>query len=164
MKLDIFRIGASLVTATLTVLTSTACGIIQPAGVRPEIPETVEHSELVGRWDGVPECRSPLPVIRLRDDYTFSVKDFPVEWDGPGPDSQVTRRSTDGKWHAVNKDSGSTPYLVLKFENEKDNKFLPFYLENGELWMSGSVPVYGEPDHSYPCQYKRTSVDPDFGR
>nr|WTB34594.1 hypothetical protein OG781_38465 [Streptomyces sp. NBC_00830] len=161
MKLNVFRIGASLATATLTVLASTACGTSKPAHV---YPEAVHHSELVGRWDGGRECRSPLPVIRLRDDYTFSVKDFPVEWSGPGPDSHVTRRSTDGKWHAVNKDPGLTPYLVLKFEKEKDNSFLPFYLENGELWMSGSVPVYGEPDHSYPCQYKRTSADPDFGR
>ncbi|WP_405601326.1 hypothetical protein OG741_24710 [Streptomyces sp. NBC_01410] len=161
MKLDVFRIGASLATATLTVLASAACGTSEPAVVTPE---AVQHSELVGRWNGGPECRSPLPVIRLRDDYTFSVKDFPVAWDGPGADSQVTRRSTDGKWHAVNKDPGLTPYLVLKFEKEKDNKFLPFYVENGELWMSGSVPVPGEPGQSYSCQYKRTSADPDFGR
>ncbi|MCX4585965.1 hypothetical protein [Streptomyces sp. NBC_01481] len=163
MKLDVFRIGASLATATLTVLASTACGTTKPAPAHV-LPEAVHHSELVGRWDGGRECRSPLPVIRLRDDYTFSVKDFPVAWDGPGPDSQVTRRSTDGKWHAVNKDPGLTPYLVLKFENEKDNKLLPFYVENGELGMSGSVPVPGEPGQSYSCYYKRTSADPDFGR
>jgi hypothetical protein len=90
VKSDIFRISASLAAATLTVLASTACGTGKPVAT----PESVTHSELAGRWDGGRECRSPLPVIRLRDDYTFSVKDFPVEWSGPGPDSQVTRRST----------------------------------------------------------------------
>ncbi|MEU3916742.1 hypothetical protein [Streptomyces sp. NPDC029004] len=157
MKLDVFRTGACLAAVTLTVLSSTACGKSEPTAVTPE---AVHHSELVGRWNGGPECRSPLPVIRLRDDYTFSVKDFPVEWSGPGSDSKVTRRSDGGKWHAVNKDPGLTPYLVLNFENGKDNEFLPFYVENGELWMSGSVPVYGEPDHAYSCYYKRTSADP----
>ncbi|WP_411089554.1 hypothetical protein [Streptomyces sp. 061-3] len=157
MKSDIFRISASLAVATLTVLASTACGTGKPVAT----PESVTHSELVGRWDGGQECRSPLPVIRLRDDYTYTVKDFPVEWSGPGPDSQVTRRSTDGKWHAVNKDPGLTPYLVLKFEKEKDNSFLPFYLENEKLRMDGSVPVPGEPGYSYSCDYKRTSADPE---
>ncbi|WP_405853464.1 hypothetical protein OG361_12915 [Streptomyces sp. NBC_00090] len=161
MKIDVFRIGASLATAGLVVLASTACGSSKPARV---FPKAVHHSELVGRWDGGQECKSPLPVIRLRDDYTYSVKDFPVEWEGPGPDSKVTRRTTDGKWHAVNKDPGLTPYLVLNFENEKDHKILPFYVENGELRMSRSVPVSGEPGHSYSCRYKRTSSDPDFGR
>ncbi len=164
MKPGTFRNGAALAAATLTVLTSTACGIIQPTSARAETPESVEHSELVGRWDGGQECRSPLPVVRLHDDYTFSVKDFPVEWEGPGPeDWKVTRRTTDGKWHAVNKDPGLTPYLVLKFDNGKDNKLLPFYMEKGELRMSRSVPVPGEPGQSYPCRYKRTSADPEFG-
>ncbi|MDX2853072.1 hypothetical protein PV342_32455 [Streptomyces sp. PA03-3a] len=157
MKFDIFRISASIATVTLTVLASTACWTGKPVAT----PESVTHSELVGRWDGGQECKSPLPVIRLRDDYTFSVKDFPVEWSGPGSDSKVTRRSTDGKWHAVNKDPGLTPYLVLGFEKGKDPSFLSFYVENGELWMSGSVPEYGEPDSAYSCYYRRTSADPE---
>ncbi|MEV8534320.1 hypothetical protein [Streptomyces sp. NPDC051211] len=161
MKPDVFRISASLAAATLTVLASTACG---PSGPARVFPEAVQHSELVGRWDGAPECRKPLPVIRLRDDYGFSVKNFPIEWSGPGPDDdKVTRLTVDGKWHAVNKDPGLTPYLVLRFENRNDHRSLAFYVENGELRMSGSVPAYGEPGESYSCTYKRTSADPESG-
>ncbi|MEU3687604.1 hypothetical protein [Streptomyces narbonensis] len=162
MKIDIIRSGAILATAALTVLASAACGSGKPTG-KP--PEAVHHSELVGRWDGAPKCRKPLPVVRLRDDYGFSVKNFPIEWAGPGPDDdKVTRLTVDGKWHAVNKDPGLTPYLVLRFENRNDHRSLAFYVENGELRMSVSVPVDGEPGVSYSCSYKRTSADPDFGR
>ncbi|MFE9442534.1 hypothetical protein ACFYO2_26885 [Streptomyces sp. NPDC006602] len=161
MKPDVFRISASLATATLTVLASTACGTGKPAYV---YPETVHHSELVGRWDGDRKCGSPLPVIRLRDDYAFSVKDYPIEWDGPVPDAKVTRISADGKWHAVSKDPGLPPYLVLNFENRNDSRFLTFTLEQGKLRMDGSVQAGGGDPYIYPCHYKRTSVDPEFGR
>lgn len=110
VRFDVPRISARLATVTVTLLASAACRTNGPPVV---FPETVHHSELVGRWDGEPECGSPLPVIRLHDDYTYTVKDFPVEWDGPVPDAQLTRRSTDGAWHAVTKDHGLPPYLVL---------------------------------------------------
>ncbi|WP_030547988.1 hypothetical protein [Streptomyces exfoliatus] len=103
-------------------------------------------------------------MIRLRDDYTYTVKDFPTEWDGPVPDSQVTRRSTDGKWHAVNKDPGLSPYLVLRFEKGKGEweiETLFFTLEKGTLWMGTSVEVEGEPGHSFSCDFRRTSADPE---
>lgn len=162
MKNDVLRIGAILATAASALLGSSACG---PSGPAPVLPEAVHHAELVGRWDGAPKCRKPLPVVRLRDDYGFSVKNFPIEWAGPGPDDdKVTRLTVDGKWHAVNKDPGLTPYLVLRFENRNDHSSLAFYVENGELRMSVSVPVVGEPGVSYSCAYKRTSADPDFGR
>lgn len=161
MKLDVFRIGAGLAAATLTVLASTACGTGKPTYV---VPKAVRHSDLVGRWDGDQKCGSPLPVIRLRDDYTFSAKDYPVEWDGPVPDAKVTRISAGGKWHAVNKDPGLSPYLVLNFENRNDSRFLTFTLEHGKLWMDGGVEAEGGDPYMYPCDYTRTSVDPEFGR
>lgn len=119
---------------------------------------------MVGRWDGggASECGSP--VIRLRDDYTFSAKGVPVAWDGPVPDAKVTRRSADGKWHAVNKDPGLPPYLVLRFDHQNDHQLLPFTLEQGKLQMNGSVEADGGDPYSFSCRYKRTSVDPDFGR
>ncbi|MCX4531578.1 hypothetical protein OHA79_36395 [Streptomyces sp. NBC_00841] len=161
MKLDVFRIGAGLATAALTVIASTACGPGRPA---PVFPKAVQHSQLVGRWDGggASECGSP--VIRLRDDYTFSAKGVPVAWDGPVPDAKVTRRSADGKWHAVNKDPGLPPYLVLRFDHQNDHQLLPFTLEQGKLQMNGSVEADGGDPYSFSCRYKRTSVDPDFGR
>ncbi|GGY33732.1 hypothetical protein [Streptomyces tanashiensis] len=159
MKRNIFRIGAILATATLTAITSTACKAGEPA---PVFPKAVHHSELVGRWDGDKKCGSP--VVRLRDDYTFTAKDFPVAWDGPGPDSKVTRRSADGKWHAVNGDPGLSPYLILRFENRKDHEFLPFTLEQGKLQMNGSVVADGGDPYAYPCHFRRTSADPGFGR
>ncbi|TLQ43054.1 hypothetical protein [Streptomyces marianii] len=163
MKFDVFRISTSLATAALAVIASTACGAIKPA--KPvQVPEAVHHSELVGRWDGGKECGSPLPVIRLRDDYTFTANGVPVEWDGPVPDAKVTRSSADGKWHAVNKDPGLSPYLVLRFEDRKDIKSLQFTLDHGRLQMDGSVEATGGDPYSYPCDYKRTSADPDFGR
>ncbi|MFD5329156.1 hypothetical protein [Streptomyces sp. NPDC127092] len=159
MRSGTARIGASLVAVALVGLASAGCGAGGPT--RPT-PKAVTHSQLVGRWDGDRDCGSPVPVIRLRDDYTFSAKDVPVAWDGPVPDAKVTRLSLDGKWHAVNKDPGLTPYLVLGYENE--HKFLPFYLEHGELRMSGSVVADGGDPYTYPCHYRRTSADPDFGR
>ncbi|MFB7450600.1 hypothetical protein [Streptomyces sp. NPDC056194] len=159
MKHDIFRIGAILATVTLTAVASTAC---KAGGPAPVFPKAVQHSELVGRWDGGRECGSP--VVRLRDDYTFSAKDFPVAWDGPGPDSKVTRRSADGKWHAVNDDPGLPPYLILRFENQKDHEFLPFTLEQGKLQANGSVTADGGDPYEYPCPFRRTSADPDSGR
>ncbi|WP_251095621.1 hypothetical protein [Streptomyces sp. Caat 7-52] len=155
MKNDIFRISAGIATATLTVLTSTACGTGKPVAT----PESVTHHELVGRWDGERRCGSP--TVRLRDDYTFSSKDFPVQWDGPVPDAQVTRRSSDGKWHGVNKDPGLSPYLVLRFNNHNDIQILDFYLEHGKLRMNGTVHADGGDPYPYPCHYKRTSVDPE---
>ncbi|MEW2258176.1 hypothetical protein [Streptomyces sp. NPDC047869] len=100
----------------------------------------------------------------MRDDYTFSVKDFPLEWDGPVPDAQVTRRSVGGKWHAVNEDPGLPPYVMLSFENQKDSKLLTFALDHGKLRMNGSVEANGGDPYAYPCHYRRTSADPDFGR
>ncbi|MEU0399806.1 hypothetical protein ABZ318_06080 [Streptomyces sp. NPDC006197] len=141
------------------MIASTACGAGEP---RPVLPKAVQHSELVGRWDGASKCGSP--VIRLRDDYTFSGKDVPVAWDGPVPDAKVTRRSAEGKWHAVNEDPGLPPYLVLRFDHQNDHQTLPFLLEQGELQMSGSVQADGGDPYSYPCRYRRTSADPDFGR
>ncbi|GAA3481729.1 hypothetical protein GCM10018966_062600 [Streptomyces yanii] len=155
MKSDIFRISASLAAATVTALAPSSCGAGEPVVT----PEAVTHSELVGRWDGERKCGSP--IVRLRDDYTFSSKDFPVEWDGPGPDSQVTRRSSDGKWHGVNKDPGLSPYLVLSFKNHNDIQTLEFFLEHGELQMDGTVYAGGGDPYPYPCRYKRTSVDPE---
>ncbi|MFJ7069572.1 hypothetical protein [Streptomyces sp. NPDC101115] len=157
MKFPVSRVGVGLATAALTVLASTACG---PSGPTHATPKAVRHSELVGRWDGNAECGSPLPVIRLRDDYTFSAKDVPVEWDGPG--TEVTRRSLEGKWHAINKDPGLTPYLVLKYENE--NRIMPFFLEGGELWVSGDVQAGGGDPYIRSCEYRRTSPDPESGR
>ncbi|WP_030694053.1 hypothetical protein [Streptomyces globisporus] len=159
MKLDVFRIGAGLATAALTVVVSTACGPGEPA---PVFPKAVRHSELVGRWDGEQECGSP--VVRLRDDYTFSAKEFPVAWGGPGPDSKVTRRSAAGKWHAVNEDPGLPPYLVLRFDRQNDHQFLPFTLEQGKLRMNWSVEADGGDPYSFSCDFRRTSADPDFGR
>ncbi|MFI6767067.1 hypothetical protein [Streptomyces sp. NPDC050355] len=155
MKSDIFRISASLAAATVTALTPSSCGKGKPVAT----PEAVTHSELVGRWDGEQKCGSP--IVRLRDDYTFSSKDFPVEWDGPVPDTQVTRRSSDGKWHGVNKDPGLPPYLALSFKNHNDIQILQFFLEHGELQMDGTVRADGGDPYPYPCHYKRTSVDPE---
>ncbi|MER5207884.1 hypothetical protein [Streptomyces sp. NPDC002825] len=159
MKLDVFRIGAILATATLTALASTAC---RAGGPAPVHPKAVQHSELVGRWDGDPKCGSP--VLRLRDDYTFSGKGVPVAWDGPIPDAKVTRRSADGKWHAVNEDPGLPPYLVLRFDHQNDHQILSFTLEQGKLLMDGSVTADGGDPYSYSCDYRRTSADPDFDR
>ncbi|WP_426363733.1 hypothetical protein [Streptomyces sp. E-08] len=158
MKLDVSRMGAVLATAALTVISSTACGPGKPA---PVIPKAVQHSELVGRWDGESKCGSP--VIRLRDDYTFTGKDVPVAWDGPVPDAKVTRRSADGKWHAVNDDPGLPPYLVLRFDHRNDHQTLSFTLVQGKLQMNGSVEADGGDPYSYPCHYRRTSADPEFG-
>ncbi|MFJ2374634.1 hypothetical protein ACIOZL_17805 [Streptomyces sp. NPDC087769] len=155
MKSDILRIGASLAAATVTAFAPSACG----AGKPVVTPEAVTHSELVGRWDGERKCGSPM--VRLRDDYTFSSRDFPVQWDGPVPDAQVTRRSSDGKWHGVNKDPGLPPYLVLNFTNHNDIQILQFILEHGELQMDGTVYADGGDPYPYRCHYKRTSVDPD---
>lgn len=155
VQFDIFRIGACLATATVTAFAPSACGTAEPAPT----PKAVTHAELVGRWDGEGECGSP--IIRLRDDYTFSSKDFPVQWDGPGPDSQVTRRSSDGKWHGVNNDPGLTPHLVLSFKNHNDHQFLAFYLEHGKLWMDGTVHADGGDPYPYTCHYQRTSADPE---
>lgn len=55
------------------------------------------------------------------------------------PDAQVTRRSSVGKWHGVNKDPGLSPYLVLNFKNHNDVQILQFFLEHGELQMDGTV-------------------------
>ncbi|GAA0274034.1 hypothetical protein GCM10010302_09570 [Streptomyces polychromogenes] len=155
MKFDVLRITASLATATVTALVPAACGAEKPVIT----PEAVTHPELVGRWDGEPKCGSPM--VRLRDDYTFSAQDFPVQWDGPGPDSQVTRRSSDGEWHGVNKDSGLPPYLVLSFKNHNDIQILHFYVERGELRMDGTVYADGGDPYPYPCHYKRRSADPE---
>ncbi|MFG2869646.1 hypothetical protein [Streptomyces sp. NPDC048338] len=154
MKSEILRISASLAAAAVTALGPSSC-----EGKPVVTPEAVTHPELVGRWDGEQQCGSPM--LRLRDDYTFSSKDFPVEWDGPGPDSQVTRRSSDGKWHGVNKDPGLSPYLVLRFKNHNDIQILHFYVEHGELQMDGTVHAGGGDPYPYPCHYKRTSVDPE---
>ncbi|KQX53065.1 MULTISPECIES: hypothetical protein [unclassified Streptomyces] len=159
VKFDVRRIGAGLATAGLTVVASTACGTSGPPVVTPK---AVRHSELVGRWDGTGECGSP--VIRLRDDYTFSARDVPVAWDGPGPDSEVTRGSGDGEWHGVNKDPGLTPYLVLSFGDRNDIQTLPFVLKQGELWMSGDIAADGGDPYILDCAYRRTSADPGFGR
>ncbi|MEV5972063.1 hypothetical protein [Streptomyces sp. NPDC051921] len=43
----------------------------------------------------------------------------------------MTRRSTEGRWHAVNKDPGLTPYLVLNCDSHHDSAFLPFTSEQG---------------------------------
>ncbi|MGW2179073.1 hypothetical protein ACWCXX_13460 [Streptomyces sp. NPDC001732] len=155
MKPDILRIGASLAAAAVTALAPSSCGAGKPVAT----PKAVTHSELVGRWDGERKCGSP--ILRLRDDYTFSSKDFPVQWDGPVPDAQVTRRSSDGKWHGVNKDPGLPPYLVLSFKNHNDIQILHFFLEHGELQMDGTVHADGGDPYPYPCHYKRTSVDPE---
>ncbi|MGW1000324.1 hypothetical protein [Streptomyces sp. NPDC002520] len=159
MKLDVFRIGAGLATATLTIVASTACGPSKPA---PVFPKAVQHSQLVGRWDGGQKCGSP--VVRLRDDYTFSANGFPVAWDGPEPGAKVTRRSGEGKWHAVNKDPGLPPYMVLRFDNRNDHQFMPFTLERGKLQMNWSVEASGGDPYSFPCDFRRMSADPDFGR
>ncbi|MCZ0979539.1 hypothetical protein O1L60_11880 [Streptomyces diastatochromogenes] len=159
MKLDVFRIGAGLATAVVTVLAATACG---PGAPAPVLPKAVRHSELVGRWDGDPECGSP--VLRLRDDYGFSGKDVPIAWDGPVPDAKVTRLSADGKWHAVNDDPGLPPYLVLRFDGRNDHQTLSFTLVRGKLRMNGSVEADGGDPYSYPCHYTRTSADPESGR
>ncbi|MEV4431132.1 hypothetical protein ACN9M0_29885 [Streptomyces sp. R-07] len=163
MKFGVLRSGASLAAATLTAFASTACGTNEPTYVHPE---TVSHSELVGRWDGGRECGSPLPVIRLRDDYTYTVKDYPIEWNGPVRGEQVTRRSTDGKWHAVTKDPDRPPYLVLRFEKggvvETDT--LVFTVDKGALRMGTTVEAHGDPEHTFSCRFKRTSTDPEFGR
>ncbi|MEU1228759.1 hypothetical protein [Streptomyces sp. NPDC005828] len=164
MKLDGFRVGrmsAGLATAALTVIASTACGPGRPA---PVFPKAVQHSELVGRWDGTGDSECGSPVIRLRDDYTFTAKGLPVAWDGPGPDSKVTLRSADGKWHAVNKDPGLPPYLVLRFDRQNDHEFLPFTLEQGKLQANESIEADGGDPYSFSCHYRRTSADPDFGR
>ncbi|MEU9036351.1 hypothetical protein AB0D45_15800 [Streptomyces sp. NPDC048352] len=147
--------SASLAVATATALVPSSCG----AGKPVVVPEAVTHAELVGRWDGEQKCGAP--VLRLRDDYTFSGKDFPVEWDGPGPDSQVTRRSSDGEWHGVNKDPGLPPYLVLAFDHHNDIRILHFYTENGELRMDGTVYAGGGDPYAYRCHYRRSSVDPE---
>ncbi|WP_411072734.1 hypothetical protein [Streptomyces sp. cmx-4-25] len=157
MRFDILRIGAGLVATAAMATALIACG---PGKTAPVFPKAVRHSELVGRWDGTPECGSP--VIRLRDDYTFSGKDVPVAWDGPVPDAKVTRRSADGKWHAVNEDPGLPPYLVLRFNGQNDHQLLPFTLEQGKLWMDGSVEADGGDPYSYPCSYRRTSTNPEF--
>ncbi|WP_328907492.1 hypothetical protein OG230_33400 [Streptomyces sp. NBC_00234] len=155
MKSDILRISASLAAATVTALGPSSCG----AGKPVVTPKAVTHSELVGRWDGERQCGSPM--FRLRDDYTFSSRDFPVEWDGPVPDSQVTRRSSEGKWHGVNKDPGLPPYLVLNFKNHNDIQILHFFLEHKELQIDGTVYAGGGDPYPYECHYKRTSVDPE---
>ncbi|MFF4579921.1 hypothetical protein [Streptomyces sp. NPDC001389] len=155
MNFHIFRIGAGLAAVTVTGLGLSSCG----AGKPVVTPEAVTHAELVGRWDGEPRCGSP--VVRLRDDYTFVSKDFPVQWDGPGPNSQVTRRSSDGKWHGVNEDPGLPPYLVLSFRGHNDIQILHFYVEHGELRMDGTVHADGGDPYPYPCHYKRSSVDPE---
>ncbi|MFE7469594.1 hypothetical protein ACFU98_00405 [Streptomyces sp. NPDC057575] len=155
VKSDILRISASLAAATVTAFAPSSCGASKPVAT----PKAVTHSELVGRWDGEKQCG--LPTVRLRDDYTFSSKDFPVEWDGPGPDSQVTRRSSEGKWHGVNKDPGLPPYLVLRFKNHNDIQILQFILKHGKLQMNGTVYADGGDPYPYPCHYKRTSVDPE---
>lgn len=73
----------------------------------------------------------------------------------------MTRRSSDGKWHGVNKDPGLPPYLVLRFKNHNDIQILSFYLEHGELQMDGTVHADGGDPYPYACHYKRTSVDPE---
>ena len=163
MKFDVLRTSAGLATATLTALAPASCGKSEPAVV---VPKSVRHSELVGRWDGERECGSPLPVIRLRDDYTYSVKDLPFQWDGPGPDSPVIRRSNDGKWHGVNKDPGLPPYLVLRFERAEgwEIKIFHFTVDKGNLRMNGSVEADGGDPYHFTCHYKRTSVDPEFAK
>ncbi|MER5713129.1 hypothetical protein AB0B13_17715 [Streptomyces sp. NPDC042898] len=155
MKSDILRIGTSLAAVTVTALGPSSCGAGEPVVT----PESVTHSQLVGRWDGERQCGSPM--LRLRDDYTFVSKDFPVQWDGPGPDSEVARRSSDGKWHGVNKDPGLSPYLVLRFNDYHDVQFLHFYLEHGELRVDGTVYADGGDPYPYECHYRRTSVDPE---
>ncbi|MFD8823063.1 hypothetical protein ACFV1C_11985 [Streptomyces sp. NPDC059605] len=155
MRSDIFRIGAGLAAATVTALTLSSCEAEKPVAT----PKSVTHSQLVGRWDGERKCGSPM--LRLRDDYTFSGKDVPVEWDGPVPDSKVTRRSADGKWHGVNKDPGLPPYLVLNFKNHNDIQILHFFLEHGELRMDGTVHADGGDPYPYECRYKRASADPE---
>ncbi|MFE4591783.1 hypothetical protein [Streptomyces laurentii] len=161
MRSDALRDSAILATAAVTVLASTACGATPPTAVTPK---AVRHSELVGRWDGEAECGAPLPVFRLRDDYTFSAKDYPVEWDGPGPDSRLTRRSAGGKWHAVNEDPGLPPYLVLRFGKDPGAEFLPFTVDNGKLRADGSVTAGGGDPYVYACHYTRTSTDPESDR
>ncbi|MFF0739163.1 hypothetical protein ACFYVL_02075 [Streptomyces sp. NPDC004111] len=155
MKSDIWRIGAGLAAATVTALAPSSCTASKPVVT----PKAVTHAELVGRWDGERKCGSP--VVRLHDDYTFSSKDFPVEWDGPGPDSEVTRRSSDGKWHGVNKDPGLPPYLVLRFKDHNDIQILRFIMEKGKLHMDGTVHADGGDPYPYPCHYTRTSTDPE---
>ena len=155
MPFDILRIGAGLATATAMAFAPSACRAAEPVPT----PKAVTHAELAGRWDGEGECGSP--TLRLRDDYTFSSKDVPVQWDGPGPDSQVTRRSSVGKWHGVNQDPGLPPYLVLWFKNENAPQFLDFYLERGKLRMDGTVYADGGDPYAFRCHYKRTSVDPE---
>ncbi|MEU3072888.1 hypothetical protein [Streptomyces laurentii] len=150
MTSDAFRISAVLATATVTVL--------KPAAVTPK---AVRHSELVGRWDGERECGAPLPVFRLRDDYTFSAEDYPVEWDGPVPDAQLTRRSAGGTWHAVDKDAGLPPYLVLRFDDEPGIESLPFTVDHGRLRADGSVTAGGGDPYVHACHYTRTSTDPE---
>ncbi|MFI6650961.1 hypothetical protein ACIBI8_25575 [Streptomyces sp. NPDC050529] len=157
MKSEILRIGASLAAAAATALTPSSCGPEKPVAT----PKAVTHSPLVGRWDGEGECGSPM--LRLRDDYTFSSKEIPVQWDGPVPDSQVTRRSSDGIWHGVNKDPGLSPYLVLNFDHHNDPQFLHFYLEDGKLQLDGTVYADGGDPYPYECHYKRTSADPGAG-
>ncbi|MFF0478934.1 hypothetical protein [Streptomyces sp. NPDC004284] len=164
MKFDVFRISTSLAVAALTVTASTGCGVTNPfKPAKPvQMPKAVQHSELVGRWDGEKRCGSPF--VRLRDDYTFSAKDFPIAWNGPGPDSKVTRLSADGKWHAVNDDPGLPPYLILRFGNRNDRELLTFTLDQGKLRMNGTVTADGGDSYSYPCHFKRTSTDPGSGR
>ncbi|MCX5390771.1 hypothetical protein [Streptomyces sp. NBC_00094] len=159
MKFDVFHISASLVTVALTALSATACGASKPSYVSPK---TVHHSELVGRWDGDQECESPLPFIRLRDDYTFVAKDYPIEWGGPG--EQVKRTSAGGKWHAVINDPGLPPYVVLRFENRNGTELLTLTLEQGEMQMNGGVQADGGDPYVRSCHYKRSSIDPEFGR
>lgn len=153
-----FRVSACLATVILTAAVSTAC----KAGKPVEVPQAVRHVELVGRWDGGKECGAPLPVMRLRDDYTFSLKDFPTDWDGPVPDSKLTRRTLDGEWHGVNDDPGLPPYLVLDFEHRA--VFMHFYLERGKLMVNGDVEAGGGDPYHYRCHYERTSADPESGR
>ncbi|MFF4080060.1 hypothetical protein ACFYZN_11705 [Streptomyces sp. NPDC001777] len=154
MKFEIFRIGAGLAAATVTAFAPSACEAEKPVPT----PKAVTHSELVGRWNGEGECGSP--VLRLRDDYTFTGKDVPVAWDGPVPDSKVTRRSSDGKWHGVNKDPSLPPYLVLSFRNHNDIQILNFFLERGKLRMDGTIHADGGDPYPYECTYKRVSTDP----
>ncbi|MER5496511.1 MULTISPECIES: hypothetical protein [unclassified Streptomyces] len=155
MRSDMFRIGASLAAAAVTAFAPSACEAEKPAAT----PKAVTHSQLVGRWDGERKCGSP--TLRLRDDYTFSSEDFPVAWDGPGPDSKVTRRSSEGKWHGVNKDPGLPPYLVLRFKNHNDIQILQFFLKRGKLLMDGTVNADGGDPYLYECDYRRTSTDPE---
>ncbi|MFD0374287.1 hypothetical protein [Streptomyces sp. NPDC127112] len=155
MKFGMLRMTAGLATAAVTTLVPSSCG----AGKPVITPKAVTHSELVGRSDGEPRCGSP--IFRLRDDYTFSSKDFPVQWDGPEPDSQVTRRSSAGEWHGVNKDPGLPPYLVLSFSGHDDIQILHFFLEHGELRIDGTVHADGGDPYAYRCHYKRGSADPE---